>query len=178
MTLLTPTEVQARGVGLDLSLADLQSVIDLEEAELIRLFGPNYDGTATSETIAGGERNLYLKRAIESVSSVTERYSLSDTATTTLTTLDYYVWPGQGRIERLGGWWGAAVTVSYIPQDDTALRTMVLLELIRIATEQTTPTSGGVSGLSYSVRSGGDQTGNGWASQRSAQYRRLGWLTR
>jgi hypothetical protein len=178
VSLLTPTDAQAMGAGLSLTTAELQTVIDREEAELIRLFGAHYDGTAVTEQATGGGSSLYLKRAIGTVSSVAEYYYLGDTATT-LAATDYHVWSEEGRISRLPEYarWGRLVTVVYTPQDDRNLRRMVLIELVRIATEQSTA-GGSVGGLSFSIGGGGDTTGAGWKAQREAQYARLGWLSR
>jgi hypothetical protein len=180
VSLLTPAELQALGIGGALSAAELQVIIDREEAELVRLFGANYDGMAVTESVRGGDPSLYLKRRIGTVSSIAEYYYLGDTATTLVST-DYYIWPNEGRISRLPERmaWGRLVTVSYVPQDDTGLRRLVLAELIRITTEQSA-SGGSVGGLSFSLGSSGssDTTGAGWKAQRAAQYARLGWLSR
>jgi len=179
MSLITPAEAQALGAGLVLSTAELQALIDREEAELVRRFGPNYAAlTPISEQTEGGGCSLYLKRAIASVTSIAEYYYLGDTATALVAT-DYYVWGSEGRIARLpeSMKWARLVTVVYTPQDDTELRKMVLIELIRIAESQSAG-GGSVAGLSFSVSGGSDTTGAGWASQRERQYARLGWLSR
>lgn len=175
MSLLTPAEVQAYGVGLALSTSDLQTVIDQEEAEIVRRFGSA--AGARTETVRGGASSIFLKRAISSVSAVSEYYYLGDTATA-LASTDYYVWGDEGRIERIltAGKWGALISVTYTPVDDTLLRKSVLLDLIRIATEQ--PTSGeSVSGLSFSIGASGGDTA-GYIDQRAAAYARLGWYDR
>lgn len=178
MSLLTPAEIQAMGIGLALTTAELQAVIDREEAELVRLFGANYDGMAVSEDAVGGGPSLYLKRRIGTVSSIAEYFYLGDTATA-LTATDYYIWASEGRITRLPERtaWGRLVTVTYVPQDDSDLRRMVLIELIRITTEQSA-SGGSVGGLSFSMSGSSDTTGAGWKAQRQAQYARLGWLSR
>jgi hypothetical protein len=181
-SLLTPAEAQALGAGFGLTTAEVQAVIDREEAEIIRRYGAHYViATPISETVTGGGPSLYLKRAIGSVSSVNEYAYLGDTAAL-LTAADYYVWGDEGRITRLPEHqrWARVVAVSYVPVDDSNLRKMVLIELVRIATEQSTSASGGsVSGFSFSMSgSAGDATGAGWHAQREAQYARLGWLSR
>jgi hypothetical protein len=62
-----------------------------------------------------------------------------EAAATTLTSTQYYAYPGQGRITRLseGTRWGRSVVVTYVPADDRPLRTQVLIELVRQALEQT-----------------------------------------
>lgn len=181
MSLLTPAAAQAQGVGLGYDDATLASIIAREEAEIVRRFGANYPGPVT-ETLAGGGKSLYLKRAITSVTSVAESLYLGDPAPQTLTSAGYVVWADEGRLQRIYDFygsvnWGPLVTVVYVPTDDTDLRTSVLLELLRIATEQTAG-GGSVSGLGYSVSAGGASDGSDWQRQRGAQYARLGWLTR
>lgn len=181
-SLLTIAQAQALGVGLALSSTDLQTIIDREEAELIRRFGAHYSASPLTKTIEVGhrEKTLYLARQISAVTSIVEYLYPGDTASTTLTTTDYIVWGDTGRIVRLpeGMHWGRVITVVYTPVDDSDLRRMVLIELLRIATEQTTSGGGGVAGLGFSVTAGGDATGANWARQREAQYARLGWLSR
>lgn len=183
MSLLTPAEVQALGVGLDLTTASLQSVIDAEEAELNRRFG-----TATGpiiESIEGSGKSLYLKRAVSTVTTVVESLYLGDSAPTTLTALDYYIWAPQGRLQRLwtgttpASHWGGLVTVTYVPVDDTSLRKTVLLDLIRINTEQSASGGGeSVGGLSFSIGAKGGGTSASFDTQRSSAYARMGWLSR
>lgn len=184
MSLLAPADVQALGIGLDLSDAALQSVIDAEEAEIVRRFGPNYPGPQT-ETVRGRRvPSLYLKRAILSVTSVVEYLFLGDTNPTTLTAQDYFVWPDEGRLERIstgtyGAFhWGERAIVVYVPADDTSLRKSVLTELIRVSTEQAGSSGGGesVAGLGFSVGKS-VSGGSTFDTQRSAAYARLGWLS-
>lgn len=173
------------GVGLALSDAQLQAVIDREEAEIVRRFGANYTGGAISETVHGSTGSLYLKRAAASISSVVEYLYPGDTSPVTLVAADYYLWPAEGRIERLP-WgstastrWGNPVVVSYIPVDDTNLRKQVLLALVQIAVDSVSPSSTGksVSGLGYSMSTTGS-AGRVWEDKRAAEYARLGWLSR
>jgi hypothetical protein len=114
---------------------DLETVIDREEAEMIRLFGPHGDGTITTvETVEGKRRrDLLLSRPIASVTSVVEYLMIGDPAQT-LTTAGYFVWPGQGRLTRLptGTCWGAYAIVTYAPANDQALRQSVLIDLLRL----------------------------------------------
>jgi hypothetical protein len=184
MSLLTVAQAQALGAGLALSSTDLQTIIDREEAELVRRFGAHYSASPLTETAHGGGHAIYLKRQIGAITSIVEYLYPGDTAPTTLVAADYYVWGQEGRIERLpygttaASCWGKVITVVYTPIDDSDLRRMVLIELLRIATEQTTSGGGGVAGLGFSVTAGGDATGANWARQREAQYARLGWLSR
>ncbi len=180
MSLLTTAQAQALGVGLALSDADLQVVLDREEAELVRWFGAVYTGAAIAETVRGGMRTIKLKRKIASVSSIIESAYLGDTAPVTLVAADYYVWASEGRIERVpygmtaAVQWGRVVTVSYVPTDDRDLWRMVLAELVRISTEQPASSGGSVSGLSFSI--GGSSSGSSFEAQRAQAYARIGWL--
>jgi len=173
VSLITPADVNAVNAGGGLSNADLQTVIDREEAELVRRFGANYPASITV-TRPGHQRSIYLGRAISTVTSIAEYLYLGDTAPTTLTSADYFVWAGQGRIERITSAckWGAYATVVYAPADDTDLRVQVLLELVRIATNQ--KMAGTVSGYGFSVETVQDD--KQWYALREAQYARLAFI--
>lgn len=174
MSLLTPAEVQAAGVGLDFTTADLQAVIDREEAEIVRRFGANYvdANTTITESVEIKGPSVFLKRAILSVASVTE-VTLVNNYQRTLATTDYYAWRDQtGRVQRLlvGNWYGDRIDVVYVPQDDTNLRKLVLIELCRIATNAPV-VAGAVRGLSFGLdttRVKGDAI-----TEREAQFDRL-----
>lgn len=152
MSLITPADAQALGIGLDLSDAALQAVIDREETEIVRRFGANYTDASTTiaESVMIKGPSVYLRRAILSVSSVSE-VTLVGGYTRVLVATDYYAWIGTPRVQRLlmGGWFGDRVDVVYVPQDDTNLRKSVLLELIRIGSDQ--QTSGVVAGLGFKL---------------------------
>src|SRR5678809_557072 len=122
MTMIESDELQALGIGVGLDDDTLQAVIDREEADLVRLFGPVYiAATPITETAHGGGRSIYLKRRIASVASIVESLYPGDTAPVTLIATDYYVWGQEGRIGRMpygstaASRWGAVVTVSYLP---------------------------------------------------------------
>jgi hypothetical protein len=175
--LLTAAEAQAMGVGLDLTETALQSVIDGEEAEMIRLFGPHGDGvTGVTATVRPRGGMVYLSRPIVSASAVSAASYPGGTPTTIT---DLYVWGNEGRVELYPSGWAWAswdyrsvVTLTYVPTDDRALRTSVLLSLTQAATEA--PVSGGdkVSGLSFSIESGTTGTST-WDAARVAAYQRL-----
>lgn len=171
--LVSAVDCQALGIGADLATADLEAVIDREEAELVRHFGSAT--AARTETLDGDTGVVLLRRQISAVSAVTESVSLGDTPDT-LTATDYAIRALAGYITRLseGTLWGREVNVTYTPVDDTPLRTVVLLELIRIATEEAASGSGGeVAGLGFSV---GMRVATNWQAQRAAQYARMGGL--
>lgn len=178
MALLTAAEVQALGVGGDLAAADLQDIIDREEAEMIRRYGAHT--ASITESVRPNGRSVYLKRAVSSVTSVAEALYLGDASPVTRAATDYVIWSEEGRLERAadGAGWGAMVTVVYTPVDGTNLRTMVLLELVKIAVSQ-----GGGGGANETIREGdvsyaasGGMAAD-YAAARAAQYARLGWLS-
>lgn len=185
MSLLTPADLQALGIGLDLTDAALQSVIDAEEAEIVRRFGPNYPGPQTDTVLGRRGASLFLRRAIESVTSIVSYLYLGDTAPVTLVAADYLIWNDEGRIQCVPtgpngyGHWGERATVVYVPADDTSLRKSVLAQLVGIGVKQSAPGGGGsVSGLGFSVgTSGGSSSAASGIDPRSAAYARLSWLS-
>ncbi len=182
MSLLSVAELKAQ-VRTSLSDADLQQVINREEADVIRLYGGHYvdASTTVSETLHGGSRNLYLRRGVTTVVGVTEYLTLEDTTGAALTTTEHHPWSAEGRIERLpstaisqllgggGVRWGEAVTVVYVPADDNDLRKAVIIDLCRLALERTAMQSESVAG-EYSY------TAPKWAEARAEILHRLGFI--
>lgn len=173
MSLITPADVNALNAGGGLSDASLQDIIDREEAEIIRRFGANYPGPITV-TRPGGQKSIYLSRTIGTITSIVEYLFLGDTAPTTLTTTDYFVWTDQGRVERVmtGRKWGAYVTVVYTPQDDTNLRKQVLIEIVRIGANKRIAGTKTANGISITTT----QSDQDWHAAREAQYARLAFI--
>jgi hypothetical protein len=170
MPLLMPSEVRAR-VPNTLSDSALYDVIAEEEAELVRHFGAHGDGTtAVIETVTAYGGMLFLGRPFVSVSSVAEYSDLGGTATT-LTTASYLTWPSGGYLTRLpsGSDWGARVVVTYVPVDDRARRRQVLIELVRIAVNQTAFKEESAQGVEDSYR----YIAPDWQQARAQQYARL-----
>lgn len=131
-SLIAADEVLAR-LGLDLDDATVQGLIEEADAEVVRLFGAHYTDTVTSvvKMLDGGMMNLWLGRLVTSITSVVEDES-------TLESDDYRLWANAGRLQRLpaGSLWGDVVTVTFVPQDDTALRRGVLFDLVGLAAER------------------------------------------
>lgn len=187
MSLLTPADLQALGIGLDLDTAALQGVIDAEEAELVRRFGPNYPGPQTETVLGRRGASLFLMRAIESVTSIVSYLYLGDTVPVTLVAADYLIWNDEGRVQRVptgpnaAAYWGERATVVYVPFDDTALRKSVLVQLVGIGVAQSasSESGGSVSGLGFSVgaSSSNGSSAGGASDPRSAAYARLSWLS-
>lgn len=173
MSLITVAEIQALGADGGLTDEQLQFVIDREEAELVRRYG--YPTGSRTETIDGYDRAVFTKRRISSVSAVTETYALGDTATTLTANTDYYVRAELGMIIRLPEYirWARLVTVTYTPVDDSNLRKQVLVELVRLTTNQDTGST--ISGLGYSI-SGGPKDTLAWQANRESLYARLAGL--
>lgn len=136
MALLTPPQLRQH-VETDLPDAALQRILDAEEAEIVRRYGAH--ATAT-ELVAGGKRSLVLQRPAASVTSVTEVVAgwIGETSTV-LAPDDYRLWFGNLMLERLGTGtnprdrWGDRVTVVYVPQDRATQRTLVLVNVCKLA---------------------------------------------
>jgi hypothetical protein len=173
MSLVTIAELRAQ-VKSSLTDAQLQAIIDREEAEVIRLFGVHYTDVAQTitETLEGGEKTIYLRRPIVSITSITEDGTLVDP-------LSYRVWPAQGKIRKISGvqaWlagddespleWGEVLIVVYKPADDNLLRKAVIIDLARIALSRTGMQSESFAG-EYSY------TAAQWDDERSKILRRL-----
>jgi hypothetical protein len=162
-SLVTVADVHAL-VATSKTDTQIQAVIDREEADVIRLYGAHYiAATSVSETKSGGGFNLFLRRPVASVTTVTE-----DTAL--LASTSYRLWGSQGRLERLpvGSWWGEVVVVSYVPTDDNNTRRSVIIELVRLALEHSAMKSESVAG-EYSY------TAPDWLVERSNLLRSLGF---
>jgi len=137
-SLLTPTRVK-RQVETDLSDSTLQEILDREEAEIVRRFGPHSDGTSSSKQtllLPGLTRDVFVPRPFVTVISVREAFTVGDLATATVLTAntDYVAWAEEGRIERLGALFTTYVQVEYVPIDDRDERRRVLVELCRLTT--------------------------------------------
>jgi hypothetical protein len=148
----------------------LQDIIDTEEEALVVRLGAPPDG----ETIVTEVQvldpcgpSIFLNRPIASIESITEAAAPGETATT-LEATDYYVIPKQGRLIRLadGTDWGRVVTVEYVPGDSPGKWRQVIVELVRLALEQTAMQSESVAG-EYSY------TAPEWEAKRAQLYRRL-----
>lgn len=167
MSLVSIAEARAL-VATGLTDDKLQAVIDREEQDVVEHFGAHYvDATTTvSETLPGSGKNLYLRRKVLSVDSITEDEEL-------LVAEDYRLWGNEGRIERLprGSTWGDVIDVVYVPQDDTAQRKMILVELVRLALNRTALKSESVAG-EYSYTAPDD-----YEAERTKLLRRLGFPT-
>ena len=171
MSVLTVDQARAL-VATALDDAQLQAVIDREEAEIVKRLGAAYaTGVSLAETHPGGGKSIFLRRGIGSVTTVTERISPSSSPVT-LAATDYFVWADEGRLERLppGGTWGAVIVVTYAPQDDRDAWRGVEAALVRLALERTALKSESIAGEYSYVAS------DNWDEDRAVLLRRLGFL--
>jgi hypothetical protein len=171
MSLVTKDDVKALVQAASvLSDAELQDVIDRVEAEVTGKIGAQYedDSTTITETLRGGGKSIFVKRPIESVSSVTEYTQLSDETGNSLTENDeFFVWPDQGRIERIHYDWDTKVVVVYVPQDEREKRKRAIIDLVRLSIERTAQFQESVGG-EYSYTAPGN-----WEREWRRVMRRL-----
>lgn len=193
MSLISADEVRAR-ISTDLSDPALQLVIDQEEAEITRRYGPHSDGVTTTviEQIIGNrgrgialvnlesgrtflgrdsDAAVFTRRPIAAV--VTVKESLNGFVSSTILTASQYRVADEvaGVIERVSSGvrvgFLSDVEVSYIPIDDTMERKRILMELVRIATDRTALRAESVGG-EYSYKSPED-----WEEEREKLLTRL-----
>lgn len=165
-SLLTLSDARAL-IKTGLTDSQLEAVVDREDAELVRRFGAHYVNGSTSvqETLeASSKPCLFLRRPATSVVSITE----DDTA---VTSAEYRLWAGQGRVQRLpaGSLWNGVVVVTYVPADDNDRRRAALIDLVRLAIERTAMTSESVAG-EYSFQA------PDWEAARAKVYRRMSFI--
>lgn len=134
-TLLTLDAVRAN-VETDLSNDALQRVIDGEDAYIRKMVGP-HDGEFT-ETIRGEGYLLWLTKQAASVSLVKEYGWRADpqrpqTLAATAYTIEQY---GHALWRRYLAW-DTFVDVTYTPVEENALRIKALIELVRLAAQDT-----------------------------------------
>lgn len=142
--LLTPAGVRAH-VETDRSDEALTQLIADAEASLVARHGPNHPGPVSlvrsqADLMLVSPSILYLERPVESITQVTEFWGDLITETeSVLDPADYRVMYGGHALERLGNatnprWrWGQRVVISYVPQDDTAQRRRVCIDLVKLA---------------------------------------------
>ena len=176
----------------------LQSVIDRVEADIDAVLGAVQDallGTELTEIVNGGDSSIFIKRPIHSVTTVTEYASRTDVTGVALTEdEEFYVWPDEGRLERIGGsiprsapsalsvfhmtdaqfagqtsggCWGSHVEVVYKPADQHLKREQATIDLVRIYLSRTALMSESVAG-EYSY-----QAPANWELEKRRIMRRL-----
>lgn len=112
---------------------ELDTMIDNVNAEIIRLHGLHYDAaTPLTELFEGGDSNLFPRRPIDSIVSVTE--TVWDVETV-LSTNDYRVWYNGRMLERLNTgtnprwYWGTPVSLVYLPINDNFQRQEIIIKV-------------------------------------------------
>ena len=123
-------------VETDLDDTTLGLIIAAEEEAIVR---QNGDASEVETHLASGISKLILKRAPESIASITERRTLTDVAIA----LDANDWRQISKriLYRLGDGanpgnrWGAEVVVAYTVDIDASLRDRVLLDLCQLSIE-------------------------------------------
>jgi hypothetical protein len=144
MSLVTVAEVRAL-VNSGLTDAQLQAVIDREEAIMVERCGAHYVDTSmrNTETLHGGYTRLHVAQKITSVYRVTE-----DSVVLSQADGDFRLWELEGCLERLpvGSLWGEVVSVIYVPYNDNQRRKAVLVEMVRHALERMAMASESVAG--------------------------------
>lgn len=116
-----------------LSDARVQALIEDVQATIETRLGAAYatDTTITEVHTRPNGINLYLKRRPGSITSVTEKRGLGDTATEAIT--DYHMIARNGMLVRTDGpTWGALVTVVYTPADDRPQWREAIVDLCRL----------------------------------------------
>jgi len=134
--LLSVSEIRGF-VPTDLSDASIQLLLDDALSEIDLRCGDRESQVDTLDGSAG--RWIFPARAIESVTSIKERYRRYDDEIT-LAEDDYSIHDNgksllrelDGTNPRIGGW-GVIVTVAYTPKDDLARRKRAQRDLVRIA---------------------------------------------
>ena len=128
-------EVRAR-TETDLDDATLTTIIDAEIESLQREAG---GPTETETQFASGLKKIILKRKPASITSITERGTLT-AAPVTLAANDWRQ-TGLYGIYRLADGtnpaasWGAEVVIAYVPELDAALRDRAIFDLVQLAVE-------------------------------------------
>lgn len=149
MTLLSVGELRPLLDGTPLTDVQLINVIERVEADLTAVLGAAPDGaTAVTEQLRGGLVNIFLRRKVASITSVTEYGLLTSTSGTALTAnTEYFLWAKQGRLERLGGvTWGERVDVVYVPENEASKWKTAVIDLVRIFVNETALRSESISG--------------------------------
>lgn len=133
MALITPTELREH-FETDLPDTAVQRVIDAEDAEIIRRHGSLDSALEIFDGTKG--KYLFLSRPAQSIVSVT--YTINDQVPLVLDASDYQLTNGQQLLRYNFGtnpmsYWDYRNEVTYIPRDDAAQRTMVLIDLCKLS---------------------------------------------
>jgi hypothetical protein len=175
MSLISPDELRLREPEIDPAWEDdaLQGIIDTNEAEIVRLFGPH---ARMEERLYGGTAHLYPARQVGAIVSISETIGVGPGATTTvLDPTDFQLLDGGRTIRRLASGtnaryrWGLA-EVEYVPLDDIQVRVGVLVDLCKVDLRPTGIESRTMGSWTEKYSSGKDA---GREGERRAILRRL-----
>ncbi len=167
MSLVSLTDVRAL-ITTALDDTQLQAVIDREETELIARLGPHGETGLTLTLRNPLGLVLFLPRQLASITSVSEQAYPGATGAV-LANTDY--WYDGAILNRVGALWptGGVLTITGIPAD-LARRKNVLIELVRLALEQTAMQSESIANeYSYQAPE--------WERLRADLYRRLTYMS-
>jgi hypothetical protein len=134
MPLLTADQLREH-IEVDLDDDALERILASEEQAIVQRFGAH---ETASETLMGRDRFVTLYRPAASITSVVE---WDGSESVTLHTSDYRFWFGGRAIERridgvnARATWAPRVVVTYVPADEAALRTRVLIDLCKLVIE-------------------------------------------
>lgn len=167
MSLVSLTDVRAL-ITTALDDMQLQTVIDREETELIARLGPHGENGITLMVSNPSGTTLFLPRQLSSITSVSEQAYPGATGVV-LDTTQY--WYDGATLNRATGLWptNGVITVTGLPID-LARRKSVLIELVRLALEQTAMKSENIAG-EYSY------TAPEWERTRADLYRRVTYMS-
>lgn len=149
-TLVSATELKTH-VPTGLADAALDRILDDAEEMVIKRHGP-LASVAETRQPARLVDTVYLSRKASSITTVAE---LVDETVTALAADDYEL-VGDRRLRRLDTgtngreFWGDRVVVTYVPEDDTNRRVMVIIDLARLAIEYRAATADSLADYSRS----------------------------
>lgn len=136
-TLVSPAIVRQH-VETDLGDGALQRLIDDADATIVDRYGP-HAGNLTLDTEGDGGALLFVDRPAGTIVSVTEYVIRQENVGVLLDPADWRALDGGHRLERLTSGpnarttWGERVVVVYAPSDEGARRTMMEIDLVRLA---------------------------------------------
>lgn len=136
---LITTAVARAHIETDLVDAALQRLIDDADAEIVERFG-SHAGNLTEELERGSAgRFIFPSRRVVAVVTLNEYALRSEDATVLLAANDYRILNNGRMVERLSSGtnprstWGERVVLVYSSSDQTARRTRVEIDLVRLA---------------------------------------------
>lgn len=135
--LLTPTQLREH-VDTDRSDVVLQAILDEADADITRRYGEHATGSETFRPQPMTDQ-LFLSRSVSSITTVTETSINAAGETATILSANDYALEGKRTLRRKAAGdnssmtWDFKVVVVYAPVSDAARRTMVTVDLCRIA---------------------------------------------